>query len=567
MSRICARYMCIYLALACLTASGQADAQTNPPTQPKRQREGTSDASRFRERQGPISDEKANRPARFPFEFRTIDGTGNNKINPDWGSADIELLRLTTVAYDDGTGTPSGADRPGARAVSNICAAQDGFIPNARGLSDFFWQWGQFLDHDIDLTPIADPQEPFDIPVPRGDTWFDPNNTGQMSILLDRSFYVEVDGVRQQVNEITAFIDGSNVYGSDETRAQALRTLDGTGRLKTSEGNLLPFNTDMLPNAPKEGPVFFLAGDFRANEQVALTAMHTLFVREHNFWADLLRRIFRRADGDVIYEWARAIVTAELQAITYNEFLPLLLGEDGLPSYQGYDPNVNPGISNVFATAAYRFGHTMLSPQLLRLDRFNQPIPAGPLSLADAFFNPQELMDTGIEPFLRGLARQRAQEVDNRIVDGVRNFLFGPPGPAGFDLASLNIQRGRDHGLPSYNKVREDFGLPPRTSFAEINSDPQVGTTLASIYPSLDQIDPWIGGLAEDKVEGAMVGETFHTVLKDQFSALRDGDRFWYEAYFPRWLVRLVDRQKLDSIIRRNTSIGFEMRGNVFLAP
>ena len=153
-----------------------------------------------------------------------------------------------------------------------------------------------------------------------------------------------VDGVRQQINEITAYIDASNVYGSDNDRAMALRTLDGTGRLKTSSGKLLPFNTEAFPNAPdSEDSSFFLAGDFRANEQVGLTAMHTLFVREHNFWTRKVRRLYPRDNGDQIYEKARAIVVAEIQAITYNEFLPVLLGSGSLKRYRGYRRRVNPG--------------------------------------------------------------------------------------------------------------------------------------------------------------------------------------------------------------------------------
>jgi hypothetical protein len=188
----------------------------------------------------------------------------------------------------------------------------------------------------------VDPAERFDISVPTGDVWFDPAKTGNQTISLDRSLYTIVEGVRQQVNEISAFIDASNVYGSDTERANALRTLDGTGRLRVSDENLPPFNAEGFPNAPSADlPTLFLAGDFRANEQVGLTSMHTLFIREHNFWAD------------AIYQAARAIVAGEMQAITYREFLPVLLGDRGLRAYRGYNPNVNPGIPNEFATAAY----------------------------------------------------------------------------------------------------------------------------------------------------------------------------------------------------------------------
>ncbi|MEM7234487.1 MAG: peroxidase family protein, partial [Planctomycetota bacterium] len=371
-------------------------------------------------------------------------------------------------------------------------------------------------------------------------------------------------GVREQTNEITAYVDASNVYGSNAELASELRTLDGTGRLKTSEGDLLPFNVNGFPNAPNASSEFFLAGDFRANEQVYLTALHTLFVREHNFWCGQISSENPSLSGDQIYERARRIVGAEMQVVTYREFLPLVLGQGAIPPYSGYDDQRNAGISNVFATASYRFGHTMLSDSLLRLEADGSSIEDGALPLASAFFNPDALSDHGVEPLLRGLAGQVAQEIDPFIVDGVRNFLFGPPGSGGLDLASLNIQRGRDHGLPSYNQVRLDFGLSAASSFADVSSDPEIQARLASVYDSVDSIDVWIGGLSEDKLPGALVGELIFHVLQEQFSALRDGDRFWYRRTLPPSLQRLVEEQTLADIIRRNTSIDDEISDDVF---
>lgn len=506
-------------------------------------------------------------PARFPEEFRTIVGRGNNGEHPSWGRAGAPLVRQAAAMYADGTEAPAGAGRTGAREVSNSCLEEEAPVPNEAGASSFLWQWGQFLDHDLSLVPIADPAEPFDIRVPAGDPFFDPEGTGTKRIAFDRSTYRMVEGVRQQVNVITAWIDASNVYGSDRRRARLLKARNGSGELATSDGELLPFNDRRLPNAPNDDPSFFVAGDFRANEQVALTAMHTLFVREHNHWARLVREAEPGLRGPRIYSIARAIVGAEMQAITYREFLPLLLGRGALAPYRGYDPTVDAGIANEFATAAFRVGHTMLPSELLRLDAGMQPIAAGPLALRDAFFAPQEILERGIEPLLRGLKAQPAREVDVQIVDDVRNFLFGPPGAGGFDLAALNLQRGRDHGLPALNRTRTDYGLPAYGSFAEITPDPQAQQALAEVYPSVDDVDLWVGGLVEPHRPGAMVGETFFTILKDQFERLRDGDRFWYESYLPADWVRLVERQTLARIIRRNTDVGSEIGGRALRLP
>ena len=501
----------------------------------------------------------------YPYEFRSIDGTGNNPIDPTLGAANVPLLRNTTIGYGDGHGTPAGGDQKSAREISNDVFAQDHLVPCAKNVADFLWDWGQFVDHDIDMTPAADPIEPFNIPVPLGDPWFDPNGTGTQVIELDRSLYQIVDSVRQQTNTITAFLDGSQVYGSDDARALELRTLDGTGRLKTSDGNLLPYNVDGFPNQPDNSATYFLAGDVRANEQVDLTALQTLFMREHNYWAGLIKQRYPQLDDDGIYYRARAIVGAEIEIITYRDFIPLLLGPNALPPYRGYDRNVNPGIENSFSTAAYRVGHTMLSPVLKRLDSNNQSI--GDLNLADAFFNPTEISGYGIDVYLRGLAQQIPQEVDCYMVDAVRNFLFGPPGAGGFDLAALNIQRGRDHGLPRYNQVRMDFGLAPKTSFADVTSNPDLQWKLATAYATVNDLDVWVGALAEDHYNGGLCGELVFTILRDQFTRLRDGDRFWYQTYMPQAFVQRLEHQPLSAIIRRNTSIGNELPRNVFIVP
>jgi Animal haem peroxidase len=501
-----------------------------------------------------------------PVEYRAIDGTGNNAANSAWGSAGSEFLRMMPVAYADGISAPPTADLPGPRAVSNAVCAQGASIPNREGYSDFLWQWGQFLDHDMTLTFSQTPFEPFMIPVPAGDPYFDPAGTGTQMIELTRSQYLMDAGVRQQMNSNTSYIDGSMVYGSDLPRSMELRALDGTGMLKTTRGDLLPYNLHGFPNFPDDyDQTMFLAGDVRANEQVGLTAMHTLFMREHNYYASAIHSASRRLDDETVYQMARMLVGAEIQAITYREFLPTLLGPDALRPYDGYHPEVNATMENEFATAAYRMGHTLLSPQLLRLDRKLRTIREGNLPLKDAFFTPSTFVSGGgPEPLLRGLATQRAQEFDAYVVDGVRNFLFGPPGAGGFDLASLNVQRGRDHGLPRFNDARAEMGMPRAMSFSDISSDPEVQAHLASVYASVDDVDFWIGAISEDHHPGAVVGELVFRVLKAQFERQRDGDRLWYQNALPPLLVKYVEHQTLATIIRRNTGIRNEISDDVF---
>lgn len=539
-------------------------------------------------------------------EPRTIDGTGNHETFHERGAALTPLIRQIAPDYGDGVSAPAGADRASARLISNVAASQTNDRQNAAGLSDLFWQWGQFLDHDITETPIHSPSEPLPIAVPLGDPWFDPTGSGVVEISLSRSFPVRVDGGREQLNGITAWIDGSQIYGSEDDRAAALRRLDGTGRLKTSAGDLLPFNTGGFPNAPSDQATdFFLAGDVRANEQVGLTALHVLFMREHNFWAERIadedRNWIRRmravgmggggqqghggngggrgltADdyqshrvkplsGDEIYELARAIVSAELQRITYEEWMPHLLGSGALPAVSVYRPELDGSIRNSFATAAFRIGHSMLSTQLLRLDSNGSPIAQGHLPLASAFFTPSTVIETGIDPILRGLVAQRAQELDVYVIDDVRNFLFGPPGAGGFDLAALNMQRGRDHGLASYGDARGALGLGIPGTFSDVSSDPEVVDRLSRSARSPSSLDLWIGGLAEDHLPGALVGPTFHAILTAQFDALRDGDRLWYTRQLPAELIRIVERQTMARILRRNSGLASSEAADPFFS-
>ena len=512
--------------------------------------------------------------------YRTIDGSGNNLKNPQTNQAGVQLIRLASPAYTDGVSSFAGAARPNPRDISNIVNTQDESIPNSDSATNFVWLWGQFMDHDITFSDESR-AEPANITIPTGDDIFDPQSTGVVKMFFNRAIHDPATGTstenpRQQLNKISGWIDASTVYGSDAERANALRTNDGSGKLKTSPGNFLPYNESGLPNFRFRGPDFFLAGDERSNENIGLTSLHTLFVREHNRLAEQIATSDPSLSGEEIYQTARRIVGAHIQAITYNEFLPVLLGTGALQPYSHYDDSTPSGVANAFSSAAYRVGHTLLDPKIRLVDAQGNEIEA--LALKDAFFKPEKVVEAGIEPILRGFASHLHQEVDVFVIDDVRNFLFvddqptGTPRLQGFDLASLNIHRGRDHGLPSYNDMREALGLKRKENFSEITSDPDVEKRLREAYGTKDDgtdntndMDIWVAGLAEDRYGESMLGELLHTIVAHQFRVLRDGDRFWYKRSLSRDELRKVEETKLADIIRRNTDVGSEISDNVFI--
>lgn len=373
-------------------------------------------------------------------------------------------------------------------------------------------------------------------------------------IPLSRSLFDEstgADTAREQITQITSWVDGSQVYGSDAATAASLRSSEG-GRLLIGDDGLLP--TD------ENG--FFLAGDIRANENIALTSMQTLFVREHNLQADRISAENPDLTDEQVYQQARSVVIAEIQSITYNDYLPALLGVDALADYDGYDASIDPSIANEFSTAAFRFGHSTLNEDIEFFGDDGRAV-FDEVALREAFFNPDLLKETGIDSILKYVASSTSQEIDLQVVDSLRNFLFGEPGQGGFDLVALNIQRGRDHGLADYNTVREAYGLERVESFADITSDVGVQETLAALYGSVDNIDLWVGGLAEDHLDGSSMGETFQTIVVDQFTRLRDGDRLWYQNVFSGSELRRIEQTSLGDIIVRSTNVT-NLQDNVF---
>lgn len=554
----------------------------------------------------------------YHTKYRSFDGSCNNFAHPMWGASLTGFRRILYPTYENGFSYPVGWNKkmkyngftlPSARLVSTEIISTNEITEDIK-ITHMVMQWGQWVDHDLDhaLPPVsiqswdgvdckktcayAAPCFPIDVPEN------DPRITNRRCIDFLRTSSVCGSGMtsvlfgtlqpREQINQLTSFLDGSQVYGFEKSVAEDLRDLtNDNGLLRV--GATFPGRKPLLPtvgingmdcrrNLEESNRNCFVAGDIRANEQVGLAAMHTIWMREHNRIASFLKALNPFWDGDKVYQEARKIVGAEIQIITYEQWLHIVLGPNAhrdLGEYKGYNPDLNPSISNVFATAALRFGHTLINPVLQRLDENFDPIAEGNLTLRHAFFSPWRLVDEGgVDPLMRGMfmtpakLKTSTQNLNSELTEQ----LFYSAHAVALDLAAINIQRGRDHALPTYTKWREVCKMSDVDTFDDLAneiSNFEVRERLKELYGSVHNIDVFVGGILEDQVEGGKVGPLFRCLLLEQFGRLRDGDRFWYEnsATFKADQLRELKKTSLARVLCDNGDNIDTIGENVFLLP
>ncbi|XP_035999617.1 eosinophil peroxidase-like [Fundulus heteroclitus] len=523
--------------------------------------------------------------------YRTANSICNNIENPRWGASNIPFLRWEPAEYDDALSTPKGWNNetinnhilPLVRVVSNrILSTANSDVDSDPLYTHLVTIFGQWTDHDLTFTPhspsirsfndgidcektCSNTEPCFPIKFPDGDPRF--NGHPEECMPFSRSAPACGSGntgyifgsptVRQQLNTLTAFIDVGQVYGSDDSKARLLRdfsTDEGLLRVnkeyKDSDRDLLPFTTmganmcatrrRMTNNSSAEEVMCFFAGDDRSNENIGLASLHTLMMREHNRLARALAQLNPQWNGERLYQEARKIMGGYLQVITYRDWLLHIVGPDAiskqLSTYPGYDENIDPSISNVFATAAFRFAHLMVQPFIFRLDENYEDHPDYPTQLLHrTMFAPWRVVfEGGLDPIVRGLIGRQAKlnTQDHMMTEELRDRLFKFSVELALDLGSLNLQRGRDHGLPGYNKWREFCGLSqPRNlnELAKVLNNTDLAQRLLDLYGTPDNIDPWLGGVAEPFVRGGRVGPLFACLIATQFQKIREGDRFWWE--------------------------------------
>ncbi|CAI5451437.1 unnamed protein product [Caenorhabditis angaria] len=502
----------------------------------------------------------------FHQTTRTISGACNNIRNPTWGSAETTTRRLLgSVLYSDGlnrirTRGSTGRVLPSAREISNRIHDSGNRETTSKTYNHLLMQMGQFLAHDIIFMPSSVAQNGRDlnctqcdspttvspncapIPVPSDDPYFKIN-----CIRLTRALNGQTGfGIRQQINQNTHFIDLSAVYGSEDCEAVTVREFKDGRLLEYRHANyVLPPQNKEDENCQSTSPKYcFTCGDFRNSLHPALIPIHTIFIKQHNRLAQMIRQARNTLRDEQIFQIARKIMIAQWQHFVYSEYLPNILPMavrrkfDIVPlargNYRGYDRNQDPSLTNEFAGAAFRFGHSQVRNRFQRIDRNGHP--SGDYRLGnDIFYASQMYLDGigGWEPILIGMIRSESMEVDKDFSFSMRNEMFRIRGQegSGVDMAAMNIMRGRDIGLLPYTSYRTFSGLSEVKGFNDLRSEftQENIDLLRNVYRIVGDIDLYVGILTEKHMDGGIIGPTGANMIGEGFMALKKGDRFFYE--------------------------------------
>ncbi|MCY0096967.1 peroxidase family protein [Hoeflea ulvae] len=506
-------------------------------------------------------------------------------------------------------------------------------IPNQFGGSALLTFFGQYFDHGLDFvakgTPGSMPIGSATFPISAGRS----NYVDGTGVDPDGIANNGDETPAEYRNEVSPFADQNQTYGSHDAVTDLLRKwvegsdgsavqtayllegdLDSSGRgllptldhvrenyrimtggqeltsadISDYDGTGHPLLIDFIPafvTLPDESEPqldldaighYFVAGDGRVNENVMLTTIHTIWARNHNFWVDTLRE---RTGGSwteaEYFNAARELNIVEYQRVVFTEFAEAMAGglgddDDGPDDehgFEGYDPSVDASISIEFAQAAYRFGHSMLNEHVSYVDADGN---TQQLSLVQAFLQPGQLTNLGIDGLLAGAIGERHQAIDVDMVNALRNQLVGRP----LDLAALNIFRGRDMGVAPFNQIRAELfastgkeSLRPYTGWADFqarnNIDAQTMAKLMAAYPDgFETMDLWIGGLAEKPMHGQL-GSTFGYIFLEQLDRLQHGDSHYYLEVFDDSLFENVEIS-FAKLIARNTGLT-DLPENVFM--
>lgn len=387
----------------------------------------------------------------------------------------------------------------------------------------------------------------------------------------------------------------------------------------------------------------FIVGDGRGNENIALTATHSIFHGEHNRQVAAIKATVLAEgdlallnewllvdvaalpadpaglvwDGERLFQAARFSTEMVYQHLVFEEFVRAITPQID-PFVFSHSVEIDPGIFEEFAQVVYRFGHSMLNENVDMLKLAGNAASAEEVGLIEAFLNPIAFENAGIDAhaasgaIIRGMTRQAGNEIDEFMTSAVRNNLVGLP----LDLATINLTRARETGIPSLNEARRqlyeqthDTYLKPYVSWADFaqniknplsivnfiaaygtHEDIAAATTVAAKRDAawnlvfgvdgetaderearldylnatgawatqetgLNKVDFWIGGLAEALMPfGGMLGSTFTFIFELQIEKLQNGDRFYYLSRTQGLnLLTALESDSFAELIRRNT--------------
>ncbi|XP_055903867.1 peroxidase-like [Eupeodes corollae] len=512
-------------------------------------------------------------------KYRSLDGSCNNLANPLYGLANYKFGRLLPPKYSDGirqpTGSLAGGPLPNARLISlTLFGEQD--APDL----DFTlmnMQWGQIIVGDLSRVANGtyskryvsccttegrflerNPEICFNLDIPPEDLLNIRAGNECMDFvrtLTDEETDCNYNGGPvEQLNAVTSYLDMSTLYGNRNEVNRRLRAFRG-GRMIVDERNghtWLPKNpnTTEVCDVENESDICYATGDIRVNSIPGITILATMNLREHNRLAGELAKLNPHWSDEVLYQEARKILTAQFQHIAYYEYLPLLLGRENMlrnkliydvPAdchVNDYDPSVDATVVNEFATGAFRHFHSQCEGRLDLVSELRSVF--GSLRLSDWYHRP-EVIEIGdnFDSLSRGLGSQPQQLTDINIDEEVKHFLFRkklPLGLLGSDLRAIDTHRGRDHGLASYNDVREFCGLKRAKYWEDFADHINIHSVegLRTLYRGPEDVDFNVGGSLETPVPGTLAGPTFLCILTEQFYRTRIGDRYFYENDNPK---------------------------------
>ncbi|CAG9809434.1 unnamed protein product [Chironomus riparius] len=554
--------------------------------------------------------DSVSRPIKCPgtSKYRQISGRCNNLQNPYFGAANTRLIRFMKHRYADGVSAPpksvTGADLPSARLIS-LEVFNDTDIPNDK-YSQAFMQFVQLVAHDIsnvlkvrkqrgccrsDGQLVSNPDSScFYIPVPENDEI----HKGMKCLDFMRSTTDDdmkcgnnPKGPVEQINSATASMDLSHVYGVNREQLSRQRLFrNGQLAMETRSNSTWPLhepNTRSVCFSRNSRETCYMSGDSRINMVPTLSILQILFVREHNRIALELLKINPQWSDEILFQEARRINIAQFQNIAYYGWFYSIVGEENMKSlgffYQptgseyanDYDETVNPSIYNEFSGGVFRLLHTTIDGHLRKVSESGSF--EGIIRMSDFYHRPRIIEENGnYDSLMRGLLSQPAEFYDNSYDPEIRSYLFKFQREYGSDLKALDIQRGRDHGLASYNDLRSFCDLPRATKWEDLADHIELADieNLKKVYAHVDDVELNVGSSLEKPFgSGITIGITYVCLLKIQVSAFRTADRYWFETsnptvrFTPNQLAE-IRKSSFSRIVCDNTQSIFSVPKNPF---